>query len=59
MTIYLVVNVRVKKKLKARKMLENAEDSPESSARFVGWRFWVEAHTPKKIFLSFNLDFIT
>ena len=26
-------------KLEARKMLENAAESPASSARFVGWRF--------------------
>ena len=26
------------KKLEARKMLENAPESPASSARFVGWR---------------------
>ena len=30
---------REQKKLEARKMLENAAESPASSARFVGWRF--------------------
>jgi hypothetical protein len=33
-------------KLEARKMLENAAESPASSARFVGRRFDIEACNP-------------
>jgi hypothetical protein len=29
-------------------MLLNRAESHTSGARFVGWRFWVEAHTPIK-----------
>jgi hypothetical protein len=32
-----VDSVREQEKLEARKMLENAAESPASSARFVGW----------------------
>jgi len=35
-------------KLKARKMLENAAESPASGARFVGWRFVVPDSLPEK-----------
>jgi len=34
-----VDSVRDQKKLEARKMLENAAESPASSAPFVDWRF--------------------
>jgi hypothetical protein len=34
-----VDSVWEQKKLEAREILENAADSPASSARFVGWRF--------------------
>jgi len=33
------------KKLEARKMLENAAESPASSARFVGWLFVLQYST--------------
>jgi len=37
-----VDSVWEQEKLEARKMLENATESPASGARFVGWRFVVQ-----------------
>jgi hypothetical protein len=46
-----VDSVWEQKKLEARKMLAvGAAESPASSARFVGWRFYVQLYLSYKIF---------
>jgi hypothetical protein len=44
------------KRIRRKKMLGIAPDSPASGARFVGWRFIVQGTLPVKNFLAKNLQ---